>query len=133
MDYGTVSCSVAAEMTEGDRGIGAGRPCVYHIVPAGKDVYRVEQLDLTPEMEVFHMLFERCHTKNRKGSIKQHIQYFNFRSKVQLDHPVGSRRPEKKGALQHCAFCISISPSFHIQVRPPWPRLCHSLNGYLHA
>ena len=88
MDYGTVSCSVAAEMTEGDRGIGAGRPCVYHIVPAGKDVYRVEQLDLTPEMEVFHMLFERCHTKKRKRSIKQDTQYFNFRSEVLLDHPV---------------------------------------------
>ena len=35
MDYGSVSCSVAEEMTEDD-GIGAGRPCVYHIVPAGK-------------------------------------------------------------------------------------------------
>ena len=36
MDYGSVSCSVAAEMTQDDAGIGAGRPCVYHIVPAGK-------------------------------------------------------------------------------------------------
>ena len=39
MDYGTVSCSVAAGMTEDD-GIGAGRPCVYHIVPAGKVGFR---------------------------------------------------------------------------------------------
>ena len=29
-----------------------------------------------------------CHTKIRKRSINQHIKYFNFRSKVQLDHPV---------------------------------------------
>ena len=29
-----------------------------------------------------------CHTKNRKRSLKQHIEYFNFRSKIQLDHPV---------------------------------------------
>ena len=36
MDYGSVSCSVAAEMTEDDGGVGAGRPCVYHIIPAGK-------------------------------------------------------------------------------------------------
>ena len=38
MDYGSVSCSVAAEMTEGSGGdgVGPGRPCVYHIVPAGK-------------------------------------------------------------------------------------------------
>ena len=31
------------------------------------------------------MLFERCLTKR---SIKQHMNYFNFRSWVQLDHPV---------------------------------------------
>ena len=31
---------------------------------------------LTPEMEEFHMMFD----KNRKRSIKQHIKYFNFRS-----------------------------------------------------
>ena len=41
-------------------------------------------------MEVFHMLFERCHTKDRKGSLKQHIKYFNFWSKTQLDHHVGT-------------------------------------------
>ena len=38
------------------------------------------QLDLTLEIEVFHILFERCHTKNRKISVKQHLKYFNFRS-----------------------------------------------------
>ena len=48
--------------------------------------YREVQLDLTPEIEVFHMLFERSRTKNRKKSIKQHRKYFNFRSKVQLNH-----------------------------------------------
>ena len=36
---------------------------------------------------MLYMLFER-HTKNRKRSLKQHIKYFNFRSKIQLDHPV---------------------------------------------
>ena len=29
-------------------------------------------MDLTPEIEVFNMLFERCRTKNRKRSIKHH-------------------------------------------------------------
>ena len=46
MDYGSVSCSVAAEMTtEGDDGdgVGPGRPCVYHIVPAGKVINNVFQ------------------------------------------------------------------------------------------
>ena len=36
-------------------------------------------------------MFERCHTKHRNISIKQHIKYFNFRSKIQFDHPVRSR------------------------------------------
>ena len=33
------------------------------------------------------MLFERFHSKKRKRSIKHHIEYFNFRNLVQLDHP----------------------------------------------
>ena len=46
MDYGSVSCSVAAEMTEGSDGddVGPGRPCVYHIVPAGKVINNMEAL-----------------------------------------------------------------------------------------
>ena len=39
------------------------------------------------------MLFERRHTKNRK----QHIKYFNFRSKNQLDHSV--KVPQKGGSF----------------------------------
>ena len=54
--------------------------------------YRVVQLDFIPEMEILYMLFERCHFKNRKRErerdLKHHIQYFNFRSKTQLDHPM---------------------------------------------
>ena len=50
-------------------------------------IYREVQLDSTPEIKVFNTLSERCHIRNRKGSIKQHIKYFNFRSKDQLDHP----------------------------------------------
>ena len=42
--------------------------------------YREVHLDLTPEIEVFDMLFERCHAKNRNKSIKQHVKY-NFRIK----------------------------------------------------
>ena len=46
--------------------------------------YRVVQQDFTPEMEGFNMMFERCY---RKRSLKQHIiEYFNFRSKIQLDY-----------------------------------------------
>ena len=31
---------------------------------------------------------ERCRTKKSKISLKQHITYFHFRSKIQLNHPV---------------------------------------------
>ena len=46
----------------------------------GKAQYREVQLDFTPEMEVSHMLFERCHTKNREMSqtpyeILQFLEY----------------------------------------------------------
>ena len=37
------------------------------------------------------MLFERCLTKNRNKYLKQHKKYFNFRSKMQLDHTVHSK------------------------------------------
>ena len=45
-------------------------------------VYRKVQLDFTPEIKVFVMLFERCHSKNSVKSIKQHIKYFNLRSNI---------------------------------------------------
>ena len=32
--------------------------------------YSEVQLDFSPEIEVFHMLFQRCYCQNRKGSIK---------------------------------------------------------------
>ena len=54
-------------------------------------IYREFQLDLTPEIEVFHMVFDICHTTYRKRSFKQHTKYFNFQRKIQLDHPVGMK------------------------------------------
>ena len=55
------------------------------------------QPDFTPEIEVFFMLFERCHTKILKiktGSLKQFLKYFNFWSKIQLEHPVRVKEQE---------------------------------------
>ena len=43
-------------------------------------MYRLVQLNSSPEIEVFYMLLERCQTKNRKRSIAQHMKYFNFLS-----------------------------------------------------
>ena len=34
-------------------------------------MYREVQMDFTPEMKLFYMLFERCFTKNRKRDLKQ--------------------------------------------------------------
>ena len=70
--------------------VSAFRPFTPHTIQRQKFKYRVVQLDFTPEIEVVHMLFDRCHTKNRKSSIKQHTEYFNFLSKILLDHPVKS-------------------------------------------
>ena len=46
------------------------------------------QLNFTPEIEVFYMLFERTPSILSMTSLKQHMEYFNFRCKIQLDHPV---------------------------------------------
>ena len=43
-------------------------------------------MDLTSDF--FYQLFDRCYSQNMKGSVEQHVKYFNFLSKVQLDHPV---------------------------------------------
>ena len=51
-------------------------------------LYREVQLDFAHETEALYMQFERCYTTNIKRYSKQHIKYFNFLSKVQLDHPV---------------------------------------------
>ena len=55
--------------------------------PSGKQ-YREVQLDYTPEIDVPHKQFDRCHARNRKISLKQPIKYFSFRSKIRLGHPV---------------------------------------------
>ena len=36
------------------------------------------------------MLFDRAHSTYTMTSIKKHIEYFNFKSKIQLDHSVTS-------------------------------------------
>ena len=51
-------------------------------------LYRVVQLNLTPEIEVFHVLFDRSRPIFRMTSLKQHMSYFNFRCSIQLDRPV---------------------------------------------
>ena len=51
-------------------------------------MYRVAQLDLIPEIKVLYMLFNRCNIDITKKYPKQHTQYFNFRCKIQLGHPV---------------------------------------------
>ena len=67
---------------------------LWFVSPSFPDLYskyREVQLDLTPEIEVFHMLFQGCHTKNRKSPLKQYIKYLkNLKSKIPLDHPVVS-------------------------------------------
>ena len=53
--------------------------------------YRVVQLDFTQEIKISHMLFDRYHCKHRGSSVKQHMKYYNFLCKIQLDYPVCDR------------------------------------------
>ena len=41
--------------------------------------YRVVQLNLTPEIELFYMLFQRYLSIFSVTSLKQHMEYFHFR------------------------------------------------------
>ena len=46
--------------------------------------YRVVQLDFTPEIEVFYILFARSLSIFSGTSLKRHIWYFNLRCELQL-------------------------------------------------
>ena len=46
--------------------------------------YKVVQLNLTPEIEVFYMLFDRSLSIFSITSLKHHMEYFNFQCKIQL-------------------------------------------------
>ena len=41
-------------------------------------LYREVQLNLTPEIEVFYMMFGRYPSIFSMKSLKQHMEYFNF-------------------------------------------------------
>ena len=45
-------------------------------------IYRKVLLEFTPDMEEFCMLCDRCPSKNRKRSLKQHIKYYHFMGKI---------------------------------------------------
>ena len=49
--------------------------------------YKVVQLNLTPEIEVFYMLFDRSHSISYIIFLKQHMEYFNFRCLILLELP----------------------------------------------
>ena len=50
--------------------------------------YVVVQLKFTAEIEVFYMLFDRSLSIFNMTSLKEHMEYLNFRCKIQLDLPV---------------------------------------------
>ena len=54
--------------------------------------YRVVQLNFTPEIEVFYMMFERPLSIFSMTSLKQHIEYSHFRCKILFDLPVQGLR-----------------------------------------
>ena len=46
------------------------------------------QLNFTLEIEVFYMQFDRYLSIFSMTSLKQHMEYFHFRCKIQLDLPL---------------------------------------------
>ena len=80
----------AAEGGGADRGLVAHTHAVGEAVRARRlgNLYRVVQLNFTPEIEVFYMPFGRSLSIFSMTSVKQHIECFNFRCKIQLDLPV---------------------------------------------
>ena len=56
-------------------------------VGGGEDFYRVVRLNVTPEIEIICMLLESYLSISCMTSVKQPIQYFHFRCKMQLDLP----------------------------------------------
>ena len=48
-------------------------------------MYKVAQMNFTPEVQVFYMLIERPLSIFSMTSLKNHIEYFHFRCKILLD------------------------------------------------
>ena len=79
---------------------------------------RVVQLNLTPEMEVFYMLFERCLSIFSMASLKQHIEYFHSRCKIQLDLPVQDKRPSLQSHSREKRHSVSLQDTAVLAERP---------------
>ena len=79
--------------------------------------YRVVQRNLTPEMEVSCMLFERFLSIFSVTTLKQHMEYFNFRCKIQLDLPVHSRKSlQLNGSYQYCSMASSAASLLRLTI-----------------
>ena len=71
-------------------GLAAGflAPYIHSQTQSHVMLYRVDQLNLTPEIEVFYMLFDRSLSISSMTSLKLHMKYFHFRCYIQLGLPV---------------------------------------------
>ena len=56
-----------------------------------------------PEIKVFHMLFERCHTKDRNRSIKQHYNILQFPELSSVGPPC------MQDFMRNCKFVYAFS------------------------
>ena len=71
----------------------------------------VVQLNVSPEIEVLHKLFERSLSNFSMTSLKQNVEYFHFRCKILLGRPVGGCAKAMvsglvKGAITYSAMQI---------------------------
>ena len=79
--------------------------------PSNRSLNGVVQLNVTPEIEVFYMPFERSRFISTRTitSLKQNIEYFSFRCKIQLDLPVrltSSNLPSNSDTLDTSVMAV---------------------------
>ena len=86
---------------------------------------------LYPVSSVLYMLFDTALSIFTTTSIKKHIEYFNFRSKIQLDHLLLRRvyviyrcyEPMNKEAFLR--VCMALAVASAPQPPPPPPLYCY--------
>ena len=92
----------------------AGQNSNVNITVREPDSYREVQLEF-----ILDVVWEM--SKNRERSLKQHIKYFNFRSKIQLDHHVQVR-----------VLRLPISKLQRLGGQRGWPGWCYARRVLCH-
>ena len=83
-------------------------------------IYRVVQLNFTTEVKVIYMLFNRSLSIFSMTSLNLHIEYFNFRCKIQLVLSVGLFHQQQAanrriGAFEGLLTLLDANPKLNLR------------------